>query len=196
MVARLRKAFSVALIVLFAFASWAAAQPFGSGLFQTNPESGYWLANGPGHRVDLHNTTTNVGAAIQWAMVNALDNPTVMNVTLWDGENYDVRVVDADYGPSFPAAWVSCPPGGDSGAHPNKTCYGQKLHWNLNEGYEGTNDTLHERRSRACHELGHTVGLGHAPWDADSCMAFALPANRPKTYSNHDINQHINPHYG
>ncbi len=175
----------------------ASAQPFGSGLYLTTyvNESGYWLANGALHRIDLNNTTTNVGSAVQWAMENALE-PTAMTVELVDGDNYDARVIDYDYGDNLLNAWVSCPDTATtSGTHPNKVCHGQKIHWNLYSGYASRQDTVHERRAIACQELGHTVGLDHADSNPESCMLVAAPQDRPTRYSPHD-KQHINGYYG
>ena len=181
-----RRNVTVAVLV-FAFLASAAvvrATNFGSIIYTTNPESGAWLANNRTHEVDLHNTTTEWGAAIQWAMTNALD-PTVMNTVLVDGSVYDVRVVDDNYN-NFLTAWTSCPPEAQvSGSHPYKVCRGQKIHVNLQNvsGY-----TVTQRRSLACHELGHTVALRHVDNpDAASCMRVNV-INRPTTYSGHDQN--------
>lgn len=73
------------------------ASNFGSIIFGTEPvESGAWLANNRTHKVDLHNTTTEIGAAVQWAMANALE-PTVMTAVLVDDEIYDVQIRDGNW---------------------------------------------------------------------------------------------------
>lgn len=159
-----------------------SASNFGSIIYQTDPESGAWLANNRTHKIDLNNTTTQTGAAIQWAMENALE-PTVINPTLVDDAVHDVQVLDGNFN-NFLVAYVTCPPEAETtGSHPNRTCRGQRLRFNLQhmEDY-----TLQQRRSTACHELGHTVGLRHvADFDADTCMRVNI-SNRPATYREHD----------
>lgn len=168
----------------------AQASNFGSIIYGNDPESGAWLANNRTHKVDLHNTTTETGAAIQWAMANALD-PTVMNTVLVDDEVYDVQVRDANYN-NFLVVWTSCPPGAaTSGSHPNRVCRGQRIRFNLQHM---TDYTLKQRRSTACHELGHTVGLRHVSIsDAETCMRINV-IDRPATYRPHDHSM-LESHY-
>jgi hypothetical protein len=149
----------------------------------------------------MMNVTTNLVSATHWAMDNVYTPDTVITMISTDGDDYDVRVFDNDYGDNGLFAWVNCPPGADEGGtNPNRWCHGQTLQYNLNATVAYGSDTQMERRSRACHELGHTVGLQHTSNDA-SCMqryhedGWMDPGpNRSTTLSNHDEN-HINGYY-
>lgn len=159
------------------------ASNFGSIIFGTEPvESGAWLANNRTHKGDLHNTTTEIGAAVQWAMANALE-PTLMTAVLVDDEIYDVQIRDGNWD-NFLVAWTSCPPSAvTSGSHPNRVCRGQIIRFNLRNM---TEYTLKQRRSTACHELRRSVGLRHvSDSDAQTCMRVNI-FDRPATYRPHD----------
>jgi len=141
------------------------------------------MANNRTHRVWLHNTTSPIDNAITWAM-NDMDS-TVMFLVSGDSDRFDVKVVDGDFGAEiFLVAWTSCPAEAQvSGSHPNKVCKGQKIHFNLPHM---SSYTLAERRSAACHELGHTVALDHV-WNTESqsCMRGNV-IDRGTTYTGHD----------
>lgn len=105
----------------------------------------------------------------------------------------DVVVTDASYGNNGLFAWVRCRAGsGTSGQHPNRICDSQKLRYNGWSGYEYAYDTYSKRLSRACHEIGHTVGLRHTS-NENSCMAPYSP-DRSTLTSLHD-DDHINGTY-
>lgn len=184
-----------AILLALCFVALAGAEAlgsnFGSIIYASSINSGAWLANNRTHKVDLHNTTDAVGAAIKWAMDNALGETTI-NPVLVDGNDYDVRVLDGGYD-TWTVAWVSCPPEAQkSGSHPNMVCRGQRLRVNLPHI---SNYTVKQRRSMACHELGHTVSLRHvAINDAETCMRGNV-IDRPTTYRYHD-KQMLLDHYG
>ena len=194
---------SVKAVLVAAFAtgvvlgagSDAMASNFGSTAAGGDPVNQVSLANNLHHRVDFKNTTTDVGGAVQWALNNAYPDAGV-TWTWVDSDSFDVRVRDFGAGDNGAFAWVNCPDGADEGGtNPNRWCYGQILTWNLYSGYDYANDTVQERRSRGCHELGHTFGLRHQlNDDADATYMRLYNPNRVARLSQHDIN-HINNNY-
>jgi hypothetical protein len=146
------------------------------------------LANDKNHRVDFMNTTTETGAAIKWALNDQF--PRFDFTWTWvDGDDYDVRVMDDEYGDNNLLGWVNCPPRAiEHGTNPDRSCYGQVLKRNLSYPLpeEG-------RRYMACHELGHTVGLQHEfEIHSDSCMR--LVRDDTPSYSQEDVNDVVT-HY-
>lgn len=119
--------------------------------------------------------------------------PTDMNLHVVDTDtDYDVRIFDDDYGDNNAIAWVVCPPEATTGggAHPNKWCFGQRLRYNLH--YPGFYNTVQERHSLACEELGHTMGLRHRSDHPETCMG--RPVENSTDLTAHDRN-HIDDEY-
>ena len=54
-----------------------------------------------------------------------------------------------------------------------------------------------DRRKTACHELGHSIGLGEEPGSAYCMMSGPIPSAdlTYRRYSPHDITEHINAEY-
>jgi hypothetical protein len=132
-----------------------------------------------------------IQASHGWARDNQY-NPTDL-VAYTDGSDSlpDVRVWDEPYGPTTWLARVECPTNntGTGGSHPNRWCRGQILRYNsTHTGFWGTEAN---RRSVACHEIGHTVGLRHTT-DSSSCMYNG--STYPQTLNAHD-RAHINGRY-
>lgn len=186
---------AIATGVLVGASSAAMADNFGSTAAGGNPENQVSLANNLHHRVDFRNTTSEVGGAVQWALNNAYPEAGV-SWTFVDSDSFDVRVRDIGAGDNGVFAWVNCPASADEGgSNPNRWCYGQLLTWNLFSGYDYANDTVQERRSRGCHEIGHTFGLRHQTNDAADATCMRLySAGRIARLSQHDVNQ-INNNY-
>lgn len=119
----------------------AYATNFGSTAASGSPVTQVSLANNKNHRVDFFDTTTRIGNITQWA----LDNQFPRFDFTWlyvDGSDYDVRVSDWDAGDNGLIGWVNCPAGAtETGSNPNRTCYGQRLNYNLYSGYAGQWDT-------------------------------------------------------
>lgn len=175
--------------------SVAYATNFGSTAAGGNPVNQVSLANNKHHRVDFFDTTTRIGEISQWALNNQFPR---FDFT-WqyvDSNDYDVRVADSNFGDNGVIGWVNCPAGAtETGSNPNRTCYGQRLNYNLYNGYAGQWDTTFGGRNMACHELGHTVGLLHeSAGDNPSCMKTdATPDNSDaSTYSTEDVNHVLN----
>lgn len=82
----------------------------------------------------------------------------------------DVVAKDADYGAIGYTSWVKCVVSdGVGGSHPNRRCNHQEIRFNGNSSVSQYFDTYSERRTLACHEIGHSVGLRHGSVNA-SCM--------------------------
>lgn len=194
---RIRVVIPLAAFVVAFGGSVAYATNFGSTAAGGSPVNQVSLANNKHHRVDFFDTTTRIGNITQWALNNQFPR---FDFT-WqfvDGNDYDVRVADSNFGDNGVIGWVNCPAGAtETGSNPNRRCYGQRLNYNLYNGYEGQWDTQFGGRNMACHELGHTVGLRHeAAGDNPSCMKTdATPDNSDaSTYSGEDVNHVLANH--
>lgn len=137
------------------------------------------------HYID-RNSLTSAATTATTHGINQL-NRTDMNATLTGSG--DVEVFDAYYGTtgdwSGTAGRVSC---NDSDWWWTGDCDVFYLRYNLS--YAASYST-NKWRSLACHEFGHTGGLGHrsssSDSNGDSCMQSTVSANRPN-FDFHDVN--------
>jgi hypothetical protein len=168
----------------------SVADNFGTVGPYGDPPSGIWLQNGPHMHVNLFNLSDNFKQELKWALNNNYD-PTDLNTFVVDSEPWDTQARDGDYGPFYPLAWTNCPPEAETGGqHPTKWCHGSVMRFNLDD--PTTFDTLKERRSRTCHELGRPAGLDYSG-STNSCM-YIYFANRSEFLLPHDQN-HLNQAY-
>lgn len=141
-------------------------------------------------------------AAVTWNRVNNI-NPTQMNTALsstytsatdvWVGDRYydDYCGVDWYRGPSDPDGNGAVGMGNcfREVAGSGKRCDQHDLRLN---NWFTDNTTTSNIRGLACHEGGHTLGLGHRPATANgSCMpqGYPKPANAYDPHDRNGINQ-------
>lgn len=150
----------------------AVAGPFGSTSCGGTPKNCVNLA----HDADvtyawdgvIGNQFPGIGKATNWAADNDY-TPTDLTYYKPISGTIDVRVADYSYGNNGVAGWVVCPVGAQqsSAGDPLRWCIGQVLRYNGSYASNFTTTTM--KRSLACHEMGHTVGLQHYA-SSTSCM--------------------------
>jgi hypothetical protein len=131
-------------------------------------------ANGMTHRVSLASLASNspMRAAMLDAM-NTIDNlsPDIFLVVEWSSStNADVNATTGNFGNTGWWAYGACSANSTiTGTDPLKTCTLQVITYNVGHPSDWDGTAL-GRRTIACHELGHTVGLRHSNPDRSSCM--------------------------
>jgi hypothetical protein len=141
--------------------------------------------------------TSRMISAVDWSRANNLD-PTDLATFYISPPQFDTDVVvyDQDYTTWCGYVWNGTPgtSGGIEGLTacvsltPNPAGACEKFEVRFDESATATTAaTTAYRRSLACHELGHTLGLEHGP----GCMAFGGSAT---AYSAADVSW-INSHY-
>lgn len=143
----------------------------------------------------LGNQLPGIDVATQNAM-NDYEAFTVVTTTKKTSATLDVLITDAYY-PQYVTVtaailgWVECrPESATSGSHPNRRCDMQKLRFN-GSAYPTFLSTANHKRSLACHEIGHTLGLRHANV---GCMSTGT--NLSYLYTTTHDEAHIDNHYG
>ena len=136
------------------------------------------------HRIDRNNLTAGSSQdAVNWG-IHELDR-TVMNATLEGGG--DVEVYDGYYGTS--GIWDGVPGKATCMEYTDfyQTCLNYHVKFNLSYSADYSINKAH---GLGCHELGHTVGLGHRDGDDDSnnnsCMRKIIDPQRPD-FDTHDV---------
>lgn len=135
----------------------------------------------------LGNQISGIDTATRSSMAD-YDYWTDLN-TVEHSQSGDVIVGDYNYGFNGAVAWVECRPASQTwGSHPDLRCDNQALRYNAD--YLSYYSTFTERKSIACEEIGHTVGLQHRYTD-NSCMA----QDSTITYTSLHDDGHINNYY-
>ena len=176
----------------------AQAGNFGSTSCAGSPRNCVSLADSSPHTWGAEGTLGNqiagMDTAFQAAM-NDMERRTDMVTTrhIPSSPGLDVLVTDYNYGFTGILGWVECLPGSAvSGSQPRVRCDRQKLR--LNGSYRSYFNTAGKRRSLACHEIGHTVGLRHTS-DSASCMRTPFDPDDFDIYTSAHDNAHINATY-
>lgn len=198
-----RVGLTLALVALLCLTSGTAlADNFGSTARGGTPQQRVVLGNNNVHEIRFTTVAGDPGAldarreeATRFAISNVY-NP-VRDLTMrTTGGDPDVWVYYDDYGANGVAGWVDCPSSSQTGG-PQARGWCRFSQARYNEHYV-SGDSQARARSRACHELGHTIGLRH-PSDENDPDTFASCMSTPTSASKigitvHDTN-HLNNHY-
>lgn len=124
--------------------------------------------------------------AMRASMAEDYDAPTDLTLLAQPRVNSatDVIAFSGDYGDNGAAGWVYCPSDAPQGVNiqGDRWCRQQELHLNYNARYGLFFDDDQSRGHITCHELGHTLGLGHwgNPPETDGPVgATCMNANTP-----------------
>jgi hypothetical protein len=164
-----------------AVAATAAASNFGPINNQI------YFANGSKHKFNFNNLLSDSWrGASNWVRKNEI-GPTHMTTAVVDSHSAaDVVPYDADYGDSGWCGMADC-----TIEKTNRVCQHFHVKYNTANGIGCPNDyTETQRRSLACEEIGHTVGLQHRHVNA-GCMSQAWDRTH---FTPHD-KRHINRRY-
>lgn len=150
------------------------------------------MADNHEHTYYYSNLTAAMTAATTWSRINNV-NPTDMTTVLMSSESSatDVVVYDTNYTSYCGYTWHTPGEGGVIGlatcVSVNRVGECEKHEMRFDTSYTA-DASLTNRRSLACHETGHTLGIGH------STECLATPLSGSTIFSSHDI-AHINANY-
>lgn len=152
---------------------------------------GYWYSG------DL---THAMAAATDWARANNVDPTDITTFSVPTlAFDTDVPVYDQNYSSWCDSSWhpqadglVGLSQCVSLATNPAGAC--EKNDVRHDESFTST-ASLANQRGLACHENGHTLGLGHPlAGDSESCVKTGYP--KPLlNYSTHEVSVHINPNY-
>ncbi|MBI3748110.1 MAG: matrixin family metalloprotease [Chloroflexi bacterium] len=126
------------------------------------------IANNGSHFWYPYNVTTNLLAATRTASSTYDAVTDVATYESSSSSGVDVIVMDDPTNLPNIVAWTECADGATTGGtDPNAYCVPQWLRYDLSD--TSAYDTLGERNSIACQEMGHTLGLRHSS-STSSCM--------------------------
>lgn len=119
--------------------------------------------------------------AANWSRINNIGT-TDLTTGVASHSNADVHVVDAFYDETWIAQYACLD---RSTFHPSR-CLHAHVRFDLSDSWGDG-----RRRAAACHEFGHSVGLGHRTQD---CMKATIFSGDPTHYDSHS-KAHINGRY-
>lgn len=168
---------ALAIVLALVTASSAMAANFGSNTasYDSPAHACDWdaasqcIANNGTHLWYPDTLTANLLAATRNASDYVYDPlPDIIADEWSSSEGVDVIVMDAFTNLPNVVAWTECATGTTVlGTDPNAYCRPQWLRYDLSDGW--AYDTIGERNSIACQEMGHTLGLRHSS-STSSCM--------------------------
>lgn len=126
------------------------------------------IANNGAHAWYPQDVTANLLAATRTASTTYNAVADVSTTESSSSSNVDVIVMDAFTNLPNIVAWTECADGATTGGtDPHAYCVPQWLRYDLSD--TSAYDTIDERNSIACQEMGHTLGLRHSS-STSSCM--------------------------
>lgn len=181
---RLGNALGLSLLILFSTAvQLASADPFPDNYDES-------VADGSTH-VYCYDGSVSVYSAPSYAMKNlGIQTDMVESYSSTCYSSTDVVWIEGDLAGNLRGSRV-CTDQSNPGI-----CGANDVTLDIDELNEGSNDDA-DRKKTACHELGHTLGLGHDDPNTDCMLSGEVPNAdvQYRKYRSHVIDSHIDPQY-